>query len=180
VTGGKIPIDGSNQARGSDGPTGGDGGDRDEHLLQARAWIIKYGVGTSLLLVVVWPLACAPLGVFPKAIYALWTAVAVIWGWLAALLIVFVPLWENRATFAQVISCQTAARRAKVQHETEGRELPELRNGAGCRVATGTRGATRTSGAKLLLPRQNGNSPCDRPLHSAAFPSAEIVSPNVL
>ena len=35
----------------------------EEELQHARAWITKYGVGLTLLLIVVWPLASVPAGV---------------------------------------------------------------------------------------------------------------------
>merc|ERR1712078_620889 len=62
----------------------------------AKAWIVKYGGGVSLILIVVWPLATLPLGVFPKAIWNLWVAVAFMWGWAAALMIIGLPIYENR------------------------------------------------------------------------------------
>ena len=77
----------------------------EEFLNSAKAWIVKYGGGLSLVLIVVWPLATLPLGVFPKAIWNLWVAVAFMWGWAAALVIILLPLWENRTTFVAVPSC---------------------------------------------------------------------------
>ena len=53
----------------------------EEFLNSAKAWIVKYGGGVSLILIVVWPLATLPFGVFPKAIWNLWVAVAFMWGW---------------------------------------------------------------------------------------------------
>ena len=50
-------------------------------------------------------LATLPLGVLPKAVYNLWVAVAFMWGWAAALVILLLPLWENRTTFVAVPSC---------------------------------------------------------------------------
>ena len=38
----------------------------EEFLNSAKSWIIKYGGGISLVLIVVWPLATLPFGVFPK------------------------------------------------------------------------------------------------------------------
>ena len=89
----------------------------EEFLNSAKAWIVKYGGGVSLILIVVWPLATLPLGVFPKAIWNLWVAVAFMWGWAAALMIICLPIYENRNTFAAVLTCNksrgTAAAAAK-------------------------------------------------------------------
>ena len=80
----------------------------EEFLNSAKAWIVKYGGGVSLILIVVWPLATLPFGVFPKAIWNLWVAVAFMWGWAAALMIIGLPIYENRKTFAAVLTCNTS------------------------------------------------------------------------
>ena len=86
----------------------------EEFLNSAKAWIVKYGGGVSLILIVVWPLATLPLGVFPKAIWNLWVAVAFMWGWAAALMIIGLPIYENRKTFAAVLTCNTSGGTAAV------------------------------------------------------------------
>jgi hypothetical protein len=86
----------------------------EEFLNSAKAWIIKYGGGLSLVLIVVWPLATLPFGVFPKAIWNLWVALAFMWGWAAALMIIGLPIYENRKTFAAVLTCNTSGGTAAV------------------------------------------------------------------
>ena len=86
----------------------------EEFLNSAKAWIVKYGGGVSLILIVVWPLATLPFGVFPKAIWNLWVAVAFMWGWAAALMIIGLPIYENRKTFAAVLTCNTSGGTAAV------------------------------------------------------------------
>ena len=57
-----------------------------------------------------WPrslVATLPLGVLLKAVYNLWVAVAFMWGWAAALMIIGLPVYENRKTFAAVLTCNT-------------------------------------------------------------------------
>ena len=68
----------------------------------------------SLVLILVWPLATLPFGVFPKAIWNLWVAVAFMWGWAAALMIIGLPIYENRKTFAAVLTCNTSGGTAAV------------------------------------------------------------------
>jgi len=79
----------------------------EEFLDHAKAWIKKWGGGLSVFLIVVWPLATLPLGVLPKAVYNLWVAVAFMWGWAAAIIIIGLPLYENRTTFLAVLTCNT-------------------------------------------------------------------------
>ena len=57
-------------------------------------------------------LATLPLGVLPKAVYNLWVAVAFMWGWAAALMIIGLPVYENRKTFAAVLTCNSGGTKA--------------------------------------------------------------------
>merc|ERR1739848_524233 len=75
-----------------------------EFLTHALNWIIKYGVGGSLLILVLWPIATLPWGVFSKPVYQLWSSVVVMWGILAALYIITAPLWENISTICAVVT----------------------------------------------------------------------------
>merc|ERR1712060_892061 len=68
-----------------------------EALLQAKDWIFKYGCGYSFFLVVLWPLACVPMGAFGKSTFQLWAGIAVMWGWIASTVIIILPLYESFA-----------------------------------------------------------------------------------
>jgi len=81
----------------------------DEFLLTAREWIIKYGCGGTIFLLLGWPLAVLPWGDFSKACYAIWTSIAVMWGYLAAIIIITLPIYENRNTFWAVLTCNPSA-----------------------------------------------------------------------
>jgi len=96
---------------------GGDGGEnskvlgqdwesRPEFLLAAKAWIFKYGWGLTIFLVVWWPLGVVPWGVFGKSSYQMWASIAMIWGWLAGLTIIFLPLWESKDAILSVLTCK--------------------------------------------------------------------------
>merc|ERR1719428_580983 len=53
-----------------------------EHLDAALDWLLKYGIGVTLFLTIVWPVFIShPLGVFPKSVYALWVSVSFVWGY---------------------------------------------------------------------------------------------------
>jgi len=96
---------------------GGDGGEnantlgsdyerRPEFLLEARAWIMKYGICWTLFLTIGWPTLSIPFGVFGKSTYQLWASVALCWGWTAGLTIISLPLYENIKTITRVITCK--------------------------------------------------------------------------
>merc|ERR1719393_1008875 len=77
----------------------------DEFLMEAKAWILKYGVGWTFFLIFVWPAATIPWGVFNESIYSLWASIAISWGYLASIIIIFYPIVENFNTVWRVITC---------------------------------------------------------------------------
>jgi len=91
----------------------------DEFLDKAKAWIVKYGVNISLVLIFAWPMATIPFGVLPKAVYNLWAALAFMWGWVAAIAIIGLPIYENRATFVAVMTCNPIAKKDTKTAEVE-------------------------------------------------------------
>jgi hypothetical protein len=78
---------------------------RPEFLLEARAWIMKYGIGWTAFLTLGWPLLSIPFGVFGKSTYQLWASVALCWGWVAGVTIIVMPLYENLKTIIRVFTC---------------------------------------------------------------------------
>jgi len=96
---------------------GGDGGEsantlgsdyerRPEFLLEARAWIMKYGITWTAFLTIGWPTLSIPFGVFGKSTYQLWASIALCWGWTAGLTIIVLPLYENLKTICRVLTCK--------------------------------------------------------------------------
>merc|ERR1719424_2786279 len=95
---------------------GGDGGEnantlgsdyerRPEFLLEARAWIMKYGVTWTAFLTIGWPTLSIPFGVFGKSTYQLWSSIALCWGWTAGITIIALPIIENLKTICRVVTC---------------------------------------------------------------------------
>jgi len=76
-----------------------------EFLDGAADWIMKYGVGWTVWLIIGWPVMAMPWGVFTESIYALWASVALCWGYVAALVIVSLPILENSTTIIRVLTC---------------------------------------------------------------------------
>jgi len=77
-----------------------------EALIKAKSWIFKYGVGYSIFLCVIWPLLCVPLGAFGKSSFQIWCAVALMWGWCAALIIIWLPIYESSDGVIAVLMCK--------------------------------------------------------------------------
>lgn len=57
---------------------------------------VRYGTALTLLLVVIWPALSLPAGVFSKGYFTFWTIIAIIWGILASVAMIFLPIWESK------------------------------------------------------------------------------------
>jgi len=75
-----------------------------EKLAEARAWITGWGWIVSIIIMVLWPVATIPWGVFPKAIFSLWASVAMVWGLLAATVIIILPVAESWGDIMAVVN----------------------------------------------------------------------------
>lgn len=78
--------------------------DKDEALLEkARRFTYRYAVALTLALVVAWPL---PLYfsnyIFSEAIYYVWVIIAIIWASVASIVIIVLPLVEERSRIMHV------------------------------------------------------------------------------
>jgi len=84
-----------------------------EALDAAKAWIFKYGWGYTIFLCVAWPLMCIPLGNFGKSTFQLWAAVALMWGWIAGLTIILLPIYESFDGIWAVLTCNKSGSSTK-------------------------------------------------------------------
>ncbi|CAM6043829.1 unnamed protein product [Sphagnum compactum] len=74
----------------------------EEKLNHARNWIIKWGVGFTLVIVIIWPIFALPAKVFSEGYFAFWAAIAIIWGTVGSAVIILLPLYESWATLKLV------------------------------------------------------------------------------
>jgi SSS family transporter len=70
----------------------------------AMKWIMKWGVGFTIVMVIIWPVLSVPAGVFTREYFAMWVALSIIWGFIATIVIVVLPVYESRAGIYLVIS----------------------------------------------------------------------------
>jgi len=75
-----------------------------EMQLEARKWIMKWGLGFTIIMVIIWPVLSVPAGVFSKEYFGMWVAISIIWGFVATVVIVVLPVYESRAGIYMVIS----------------------------------------------------------------------------
>ena len=84
---------------------------KDEEILVASLkWITKWGVGFSVIMVIVWPCLSLPAGcgdgdcgVFSEGYFTFWVIIALAWGLLATVVIIVLPLYESREVLGNVI-----------------------------------------------------------------------------
>lgn len=69
------------------------------NLLVQWTWISALVL--SLVFCVLWPVLTIPAGVFSKPYYTFWVILSIIWGLVAAVIAIFMPLWESRDVFAR-------------------------------------------------------------------------------
>ena len=91
-------------------PDLGDEEKDEERLVAALKWITKWGVGFSVIMVIVWPCLSLPAGcgdgdcgVFSEGYFTMWVIIALAWGLLATVVIIVLPLYESREVLGNVI-----------------------------------------------------------------------------
>ena len=73
-------------------------------LKEAKAFIVKYGLGVSVVLVIIWP-ACALISqVFNLQEFTTWVSISMIWAGISALIIIFLPIIESKRAIYRVAS----------------------------------------------------------------------------
>ncbi|CAH8390301.1 unnamed protein product [Eruca vesicaria subsp. sativa] len=75
---------------------------RDEKLKRAKAWIVRWGLVFTLLIVVIWPVLSLPARVFSRGYFWFWAIVAIAWGTIGSIVIVGLPLIESWGTIKSV------------------------------------------------------------------------------
>ena len=74
-----------------------------KQLEAALAWIKKWGIGFTFVMIVLWPVFSLPAGcgtsagcgVFNKGYFNLWVGIALAWGTVATAVIIFLPVYES-------------------------------------------------------------------------------------
>ncbi len=56
-------------------------------------------------MVIFWPLLAIPAGVFSKSYFTMWVIIAMIWGLLASIATLVLPIWEAREVLMNIVRC---------------------------------------------------------------------------
>eukprot|EP00188_Purpureofilum_apyrenoidigerum_P001408 Plantae.Rhodophyta-Purpureofilum_apyrenoidigerum.ctg17704.p1 GENE.Plantae.Rhodophyta-Purpureofilum_apyrenoidigerum.ctg17704~~Plantae.Rhodophyta-Purpureofilum_apyrenoidigerum.ctg17704.p1 ORF type:complete len:713 (+),score=132.63 Plantae.Rhodophyta-Purpureofilum_apyrenoidigerum.ctg17704:1103-3241(+) len=98
--------------------------DTEEAMTRALKWIMVWGFGLSVVLIIIWPVLTlpGPVRVFPKGYWTFWVALSIIWGLLATIVMVVLPVWESRGAILGVLTCNKiviADRKEKIKQMEE-------------------------------------------------------------
>ncbi|KAJ8908503.1 hypothetical protein NDN08_005211 [Rhodosorus marinus] len=103
----------------------------EEEMTSALKWIMIWGIGLSLVLVVVWPLLTLPLPVFTSGYWTFWVVLSILWGLLATIAMVILPVYESKSAVLGVLSCGkvvTKERKAYLDSLAEQEKLQDAVN----------------------------------------------------
>lgn len=75
---------------------------REEKLVRAKSWIVRWGVGFTMLIAVVWPALSLPAREFSLGYFTFWSIIAVAWGTIGSAVIIALPIVESWETIKSV------------------------------------------------------------------------------
>ncbi len=73
-------------------------------IRRAKRWIIIRGYLLTFVLIIVWPILSIPAQIFTESYFAFWVLVSIAWGFGAAIVITFLPLFESQDEIGKVCS----------------------------------------------------------------------------
>ncbi|ONK55754.1 uncharacterized protein A4U43_C10F650 [Asparagus officinalis] len=75
---------------------------KEEKLVRAKSWIVKWGVAFTVVIVILWPLLSLPAGKFSLGYFTFWAVISIIWGTVASAVIIILPLKESWDTITSI------------------------------------------------------------------------------
>lgn len=94
----------------------------EENLERALRRIGTIGVGLTVTLVVVWPLAALPLKVFPPGYFTFWVVLSFLWGLFSCVTMIVLPVIESRDNIFTVLTGGKFANRRRFGIDEEDEE----------------------------------------------------------
>ncbi|KAI6706838.1 hypothetical protein NL676_009800 [Syzygium grande] len=75
---------------------------KEEKLNRAKAWIVRWGIGFTVVIVVLWPVLSLPAREFSKGYFTFWAIIAIAWGTIGSAVIIALPVMESWQTVQSV------------------------------------------------------------------------------
>jgi urea-proton symporter len=91
-----------------------------ELFAQVLSWTYKTGGALTVTLLIVWPLLALPAKVFPLGYWTFWVILAIIWGLLASVVCIGLPLWEARDALLGITKALVTCSLPKAPSTPEG------------------------------------------------------------
>ncbi|KAL6985605.1 urea active transporter, variant 2 [Sarracenia purpurea var. burkii] len=76
---------------------------KEEKLIKAKAWIVKWGIGLTIVIVILWPLLSLAAGRFSKGYFTFWAIITIAWGTIGSAVIIILPITESWKTIQSVL-----------------------------------------------------------------------------
>ncbi|CAK0824292.1 unnamed protein product [Prorocentrum cordatum] len=158
----------------------GDANYSPELLAKAKAWLVKYGLGFTILIAVVWPVLSLPAGVFTKDYWIFWVFVSISWAFIATVTIIFLPLYESRGSILGVFMFMLCLKKAEKAEPAKSEEAHQLARSEGGLERGGRRWSLTRAGlgqagaqqAEARASRRGTPSPASREVHLRLLPMA--------
>ncbi|KAJ4802710.1 Urea-proton symporter DUR3 [Rhynchospora pubera] len=77
---------------------------KEEKLVRAKWWIVKWGVAFTALIAILWPVLSLPAKRFSLGYFTFWAAIAIAWGTVGSAVIIVMPLVESWDTIQTVFA----------------------------------------------------------------------------
>ncbi|XP_052133880.1 urea-proton symporter DUR3 [Oryza glaberrima] len=75
---------------------------KEERLVHAKRWIVRWGLVFTAVIVVAWPALSLPARRYSLGYFTLWAAVAIAWGTVGSVVIILLPVAESWTTITKV------------------------------------------------------------------------------
>ncbi|KAJ4958657.1 hypothetical protein NE237_025768 [Protea cynaroides] len=76
---------------------------KEEKLISAKTWILKWGIGFTVVILILWPVLSLPAKEFSLGYFTFWAIIAIAWGTIGSVVIIALPLIESRETIKNVL-----------------------------------------------------------------------------
>ncbi|XP_026445364.1 urea-proton symporter DUR3-like [Papaver somniferum] len=97
-----------------------------EKLLAAKAWIVKWGVVFTVVIVILWPLLSLPAGAFNLGYFTFWAVIAILWGTIGSAVIIALPLIESWDTIQLILIGMLTNKKPMTVPDAEQLQSPEI------------------------------------------------------
>lgn len=102
----------------------------EKFLAEAKAWVTKWGLAFTIIMVIIWPLLSVPAGVFGKGYWSMWVCISIAWSFIATFVIIWLPLYESRDTFLNIFYSMLGQQRPAAAADVVKGEKSKVDTGA--------------------------------------------------